>query len=163
MPLHRFRCGEGHIFEKVVPVGIDVVDCPTCERPAPKFWAGAWGGLKNAGPAVVHDVYGIGKMTSQQLEAHLADLKTKTGNEYVAEFCHPGATRTKVDEIAHECWELDRAEGESKERQEDRTQQLAEEVKPVVSDVLASGGTQKDAYNAAKTVRATFNHDHPAD
>lgn len=161
MPIiHRFKCANGHTTEAVVRRGVDSIVCRSCGQNAPKFWGGTWRGRSN-GEGHIHDVHGLGKVTTEELNAHVAKLKAKTGNDFVVEPVTRAQVNARIDDIDHECWLLDQEEGESKERQADREAQMAEFVKPRVDQVQKAGGSGRDVYDAAKEARAEFNIENP--
>ena len=109
----------------------------------------------------MHDVHGLGKVSTEELNAHVAKLKAKTGKEFVVEPVTKAQVNARIDDIDHECGLLDQEEGESKERQADRQAELTEFVKPHVEKVREAGGSGKDVYDAAKAARAEFNTENP--
>lgn len=165
MPVvHHYRCAAGHTTRALVAAGVDEITCrvPDCGLPAPKFWGGAWRG-RSIGEGNIHDVHGLGKVTTEELNAHLAEMKARTGRDYVVEPATKSSVQGRIDDIDHECWVLDQAEGESKERQAERAKEMAEVVAPAVQKVREAGGSGRDQYNAMKSARAQFNVENPTD
>lgn len=159
MPLHHFECPQGHTTRKMVRVGVVEVSCETCGEPAPKTWKGSWGSAFISGERT-SEVVGMGRMTTSQIDAHLADLKRRTGKDHVAEFCTPKAVNTRLDELDHRCWVADKEEGESPEKFADRQARITEAVAPRVKAAREAGESE---YDAMKAARAEFNAENPVD
>ena len=81
MPIHDFRCAQGHVTESLVKIGVKEIQCPECGKAAelkfltpPKLdWQGI-GAQANASPEFISRFEKAHKERRKQEEAYTKDF-----------------------------------------------------------------------------------------